>query len=603
MNNHNIINLTDAQSAVYNDIIEYFDFYVKYVKNNKEEPNKDKLNKEQTDNNKIKDDKTKDDKTKKKTKDVKINNEIVKKILNNEYLLVGYAGTGKTTLMAKLIKDSIKEKRCKTVAVAAPTHKAVNIAKSKLFGLMGDDESLTKNINIMTIHRLLNYQSVVNSEGEKVFEKSKVDPIWNMYDLVVIDECSMLSDQIINDIDTILKDKKNKNVKVLYVGDSAQLPPVNQKNSRIFTKPIRSNVLHNIIRTNNTKIMELSNDHRKWIKDQRDVNIPQIGKYIHDKIKAFRKIHSKFWLNDYIKNFKNSGEDTGYNNSIILTWTNRKCNEYNGYVRKTIFNKENLDYYEVGEILILNDFHRIIDEDANNTEEDKENNIKDTKDEKKYINFYTSEQIKITKIKKCNYNFGEIKVKSSSNLLLKINETIKTKVKEINKLLKEDVQVFKLTINKISELNDPEIKARKYKIYTIHKDSQAVYERMLNQIDVIINEIKEKTIGDILPKNNQDNKKDKKNKMSNMEICGLYSEVDKKINKIYRDILNNVIDCFAKLNYGYCITVHKSQGSTFENVYIDIDDILNNNNEEETMKCIYTAITRTSNTLQFLMNG
>ena len=182
-------------------------------------------------------------------------------------------------------------------------------------------------------------------------------------------------------------------------------------------------------------------------------------------------------------------------------------------------------------------------------------------------------------------------------------------MKEINKLLQEEIQVFKLIINKISELNDPEIKPRKYKIYTIHKDSQTTYERMSNQIDIIINEIKEKTIGDILSKNIQDNKKDKKdkkdkkNKMSNMEICALYSEVDKKINKIYRDILSNVIDCFAKLNYGYCITVHKSQGSTFENVYIDMDDILKNNNEEETMKCIYTAITRTSKTLQFLIQG
>ena len=125
-----------------------------------------------------------------------------------------------------------------------------------------------------------------------------------------------------------------------------------------------------------------------------------------------------------LKILRTVGEDTGYNNSIILTWTNRKCNEYNGYVRKTIFNKENLDYYEVGEILILNDFHRIIDEDTDNT---KENNEKDASDEKKYINFYTSEQIKIVKIKKCNYNFREIKVKSSSNLSLKMNEIIKKK--------------------------------------------------------------------------------------------------------------------------------------------------------------------------------
>ena len=121
---------------------------------------------------------------------------------------------------------------------------------------------------------------------------------------------------------------------------------------------------------------------------------------------------------------------------------------------------------------------------------------------------------------------------------------------------------------------------------------------MLLKIDVIINKIKEKTMANLLVKD-----KKNKNKISNMKKCSIYCEIDKKINKLYKEIQNNVIDCFAKLNYGYCITVHKSQGSTFVNVYIDLDDIFSNNNEEETMKCIYTAITRTSNTLQFLINA
>ena len=67
-----------------------------------------------------------------------------------------------------------------------------------------------------------------------------------------------------------------------------------------------------------------------------------------------------------------------------------------------------------------------------------------------------------------------------------------------------------------------------------------------------------------------------------------------------------MIDKFAQLNYGYCITVHKSQGSTFKNVFIDINDILDNNNQNETSKCLYTAITRSSKTLNlapFLCNS
>ena len=45
----------------------------------------------------------------------------------------GARGTGKTTLMAKFINDLVDNKICKRIVMAAPTHKAVNIAKSKLF--------------------------------------------------------------------------------------------------------------------------------------------------------------------------------------------------------------------------------------------------------------------------------------------------------------------------------------------------------------------------------------------------------------------------------------------------------------------------------------
>jgi len=80
-----------------------------------------------------------------------------------------------------------------------------------------------------------------------------------------------------------------------------------------------------------------------------------------------------------------------------------------------------------------------------------------------------------------------------------------------------------------------------------------------------------------------------------MSKCDLILEIENKINKLWKSWNKNVVDIFAHLNYGYCITVHKSQGSTFKNSYIDVNDILSNNNKEESLKCLYTAITRASN--------
>jgi ATP-dependent exoDNAse (exonuclease V) alpha subunit len=77
--------------------------------------------------------------------------------------------------------------------------------------------------------------------------------------------------------------------------------------------------------------------------------------------------------------------------------------------------------------------------------------------------------------------------------------------------------------------------------------------------------------------------------------------IEKKINRIWKEWSSNVIDRFAQLNYGYAITVHKSQGSTFKNVFIDIMDIFSNYKQEERIKCLYTAITRSSQSLDLLV--
>ena len=58
---------------------------------------------------------------------------------------------------------------------------------------------------------------------------------------------------------------------------------------------------------------------------------------------------------------------------------------------------------------------------------------------------------------------------------------------------------------------------------------------------------------------------------------------------------SELIDKFADVTYGYAMTVHKSQGSTYERVFIDMKDIIHKNpKERESFQCLYTAITRAS---------
>ena len=89
------------------------------------------------------------------------------------------------------------------------------------------------------------------------------------------------------------------------------------------------------------------------------------------------------------------------------------------------------------------------------------------------------------------------------------------------------------------------------------------------------------------------------NKMLNEE--GNDSESSSKyitLSQLFGHYLSHVItSCYPEIDYGYALTIHKSQGSTYDDVYIEYANILTNTREYEKLKLLYTAITRSSNKL------
>jgi superfamily I DNA/RNA helicase len=49
---------------------------------------------------------------------------------------------------------------------------------------------------------------------------------------------------------------------------------------------------------------------------------------------------------------------------------------------------------------------------------------------------------------------------------------------------------------------------------------------------------------------------------------------------------------YLEVDYGYAITVHKSQGSTYDDVFIEYGNLAANKKDSEKYKLLYTAITR-----------
>jgi exodeoxyribonuclease-5 len=69
--------------------------------------------------------------------------------------------------------------------------------------------------------------------------------------------------------------------------------------------------------------------------------------------------------------------------------------------------------------------------------------------------------------------------------------------------------------------------------------------------------------------------------------------------KDYYDFMTS----FADFKYNHALTIHKSQGSSFQKAVVNVEDISLNRNLIEKKRLLYTAITRASNLLIIYSNG
>lgn len=141
--------------------------------------------------------------------------------------LGGYAGTGKSSLIAEVRKELPPRWR---VAFCAFTGKAASVMKGKLI----DVNAITDNDYIGTIHSLCYMVREDPETKMKVFErKSYID-----YDLIVVDEASMVNQELFNDL-------RYYGIPMLFVGDHGQLPPISTDDFNLMDNPqIRLEEVH-----------------------------------------------------------------------------------------------------------------------------------------------------------------------------------------------------------------------------------------------------------------------------------------------------------------------------------------------------------------------
>jgi exodeoxyribonuclease-5 len=137
--------------------------------------------------------------------------------------LGGYAGTGKTTLMGYLSNILRRKNKKIKIAFCSYTGKASRVLQRKL----RDTNSIRKYDYTGTIHRLI-YRPILDNNGE-IIGWERQDKGDFFYDLIIVDEASMVTADIWNDL--LSFDKP-----ILAVGDHGQLPPV-QGNFNLMENP------------------------------------------------------------------------------------------------------------------------------------------------------------------------------------------------------------------------------------------------------------------------------------------------------------------------------------------------------------------------------
>ena len=247
---------------------------------------------------------------------------------------------------------------------------------------------------------------------------------------------------------------------------------------------------------------------------------------------------------------------------------------------------------------MMNEFYilKTIDEENNYNKEDNYDDEDDKYDKKNKL--YTCEQIKVIEATQIDYPLKRIiEPKYPAEYHKLIGAKVTKLIKDLNARIPLEYRVWKLIVKKLA---DNTVSEQNYDI----DDKLSDYDYLVNSKYAILTHKEE-----ILERANNDKAYVKKQ----MELFGIYLEskfpdkkklemlTEKIVIELWKQINEVLEDPYANVNICFSMTTHKSQSSTYYNVFVDVDDLLANTNDDDVRKCLYTAVTRTSHELHLLI--
>lgn len=400
------------------------------------------------------------------------------------FVLTGGAGTGKTTILKTLSNNS----KYLTIYGATISHQA----KSILANSIGKK-------NVYTIASLLGIK--LNEETGEFKKDLKTVPNikYIKSGILIIDECSMINQSLMDEI----IDQSFHKLKIIFVGDINQIPPIGEEHSLSPTFEAYSN----------------QNDYHQLTQIMRyDDSIANIGAEIIKGINggevninrsAKNNVHFKVDLDEtldmFVEDFKKSPLST-------------KCITYNNHK-----NRNPLSVYSLNKLI------------------------------RKKLYPDTTELITVGDIFTLYAPFSDV----DDEIMAQNSESFR-----VLDFKKQPKHIF---------VNIKSIKMGERKFETIYKNSYIANVQF------------------------EDGRKQELHLVLDSK---LKEDLDKYIKLTDWQMYFSILKEIPVIQYGYCLTVHKCQGSGFDNVYVFEDNIMNSpQTNENKYRTLYTAVTRSKNKL------
>ena len=256
------------------------------------------------------------------------------------FVLAGYAGTGKSSIIFAIVKKLIKD--LKRVALTAPTNKAVAILRQ-----MAVNNGL-RDLPCLTIHQLLGL-GMVNRGQEKVLAQTNSTSV-HLYDVVFLDECSMVGAELWQWLERSFETSLITRRKLILMGDPAQLNPVGEKRSPTFEVTNRAILTEVVRQALDNPLSELVAASRQAVKSQTDCFVPFSCYNPGDKSLGAFKVKEKTLLKYAIKKIKRefAKNPDGFR---LLCYRNERVKYYNQIIRWAIYGQDAPQFFP-GERLI-----------------------------------------------------------------------------------------------------------------------------------------------------------------------------------------------------------------------------------------------------------